>query len=41
MRKVLRPPAHGAKLKTIDTSAAEKVAGARVVQDGDLVAVAA
>lgn len=37
--KVLRPPAHGAKLKTIETSAAEKISGARVVQDGDLVAV--
>ena len=37
--KVLRPPAHGAKLKTIDVSAAEKVAGARVIQDGDLIAV--
>jgi isoquinoline 1-oxidoreductase len=37
--RVLRPPAHGAALKSIDVSAAEKVAGARVVQDGDLVAV--
>ena len=37
--KVLRPPAHGAKLKTLDISAAEKVPGARVVQDGDLIAV--
>jgi CO/xanthine dehydrogenase Mo-binding subunit len=37
--KVLRPPAHGAKLKTIDTSAAEKVTGARVIQDDDLIAV--
>jgi len=37
--KILRPPAHGAKLKGIDTSAAEKVGGARVVQDGDLIAV--
>lgn len=36
---VLRPPAHGAKLKSADTSAAEKVPGARVVRDGDLVAV--
>jgi isoquinoline 1-oxidoreductase len=37
--KALRPPAHGAKLKTLDISAAEKVPGARVVQDGDLIAV--
>ena len=36
---VLRPPAHGAKLKSADTSAAEKVPGARIVRDGDLVAV--
>jgi nicotinate dehydrogenase subunit B len=37
--RILRPPAHGAKLKTIDLSAAEKEEGARVVQDGDLIAV--
>ena len=36
---ILRPPAHGAKLKSADTSAAEKVPGARVVRDGDLIAV--
>jgi CO/xanthine dehydrogenase Mo-binding subunit len=36
---ILRPPAHGAKLKNADTSAAEKVPGARVVRDGDLIAV--
>ena len=36
---ILRPPAHGAKLKIADTSAAEKVPGARVIRDGDLVAV--
>jgi len=36
---ILRPPAHGAKLKSADTSSAEKVPGARVVRDGDLVAV--
>jgi isoquinoline 1-oxidoreductase len=35
---ILRLPAHGAKLKTIDASAAEAVAGVRVVRDGDLVA---
>jgi len=36
---ILRPPAHGAKLKSADTSSAEKVPGARVLRDGDLVAV--
>jgi nicotinate dehydrogenase subunit B len=36
---VLRPPAHGAKARNIDTSAAEKTPGVRVVKDGDLVAV--
>jgi nicotinate dehydrogenase subunit B len=37
--KLLRPPAHEAKLKKVDTSAARNVAGARVVEDGDLIAV--
>jgi len=37
--RILRPPAHGATLKDVDTTAAEKVAGARVVRDGDLIAV--
>jgi len=37
--RVLRPPAHGATLRDLDTAAAEKVEGARVVRDGDLVAV--
>jgi isoquinoline 1-oxidoreductase len=36
--RILRPPAHGATLKSVDTSAAEK-AGARVVRAGDLIAV--
>ncbi|MGD0500646.1 MAG: molybdopterin cofactor-binding domain-containing protein [Bryobacteraceae bacterium] len=36
--RILRPPAHGATLKNVDTSAAEK-AGARVVRAGDLIAV--
>lgn len=36
--RVLRPPAHGAKLKSANTDAAEKT-GARVIRDGDLVAV--
>jgi nicotinate dehydrogenase subunit B len=36
---LLRPPAHGARLKSADTSKAEAVPGARIVRDGDLVAV--
>ncbi len=37
--KVVRSFVHGAKLKSIDTSAAEKIEGVRIVRDGDLVAV--
>ena len=37
--RILRPPAHGAKLKTADTSAAEKLPGVRVIRDGNLIAV--
>ncbi len=37
--RILRPPAHGATLNDVDTTAAEKVPGARVVRDGDLIAV--
>jgi nicotinate dehydrogenase subunit B len=37
--KVLKPPAHGAKLKTVDTEPCKQVAGIQVVRDGDLVAV--
>jgi len=37
--KILRPPAHGAKLKKVDTSAARKVNGVRLVEDGDFIAV--
>jgi CO/xanthine dehydrogenase Mo-binding subunit len=37
--RLLRPSSHGAKLNRLDTSAAELIAGVRVVQDGDLVAV--
>jgi isoquinoline 1-oxidoreductase len=36
---VLQPPAHGAKLKSLDTSAVDKVDGFQVVRDGELVAV--
>ena len=37
--RILRPPAHGAKLLSVDAAAAKNIPGARVVQDGDLVAV--
>ncbi len=37
--KVLRPPAHGATLKSVDTAAAEKIPGVKVVHEGDFVAV--
>jgi isoquinoline 1-oxidoreductase len=37
--RILRPPAHGAILAQVDTAAAEKVAGVKVVRDGDMVAV--
>jgi len=37
--RILRPPSHGAKLTSVDYSGAEKIAGTKVVRDGDLVAV--
>ncbi|HBE42811.1 MAG TPA: hypothetical protein DDW27_16735 [Bacteroidales bacterium] len=37
--RILRPPSHGAKLKSADVSGAEKIAGVKVVRDGDLIAV--
>jgi nicotinate dehydrogenase subunit B len=37
--KVLRPPSHGAKLTTADTSEAEKQIGVKVVREGDFIAV--
>jgi nicotinate dehydrogenase subunit B len=37
--RILRPPSHGAKLASVDYSEAEKVPGAKVIRDGDLVAV--
>jgi nicotinate dehydrogenase subunit B len=36
---ILRPPAHGAKLKNLDTSGIEKDREVRLVRDGDLIAV--
>jgi isoquinoline 1-oxidoreductase len=37
--RILRPPAHGAKLTNVDVSPAKAVAGIQVIQDGDFVAV--
>ncbi len=37
--KILRPPAHGAEMKSLDLSGAEAVEGAKVIKDGDLIAV--
>jgi isoquinoline 1-oxidoreductase len=37
--KILRPPVHGGKLKSIDTSVAEKIEGIQILRDGELVAV--
>ena len=36
--RLVRPPAHGATLKSADTSGAEKL-GAKIVRDGDFIAV--
>jgi len=36
--KILRPPAHKAKLMKVDTSAAERIKGVKVVIDGDFIA---
>lgn len=37
--KVLRPPAHGAKLVSVDLAEARRVPGAQVVRDGDFIGV--
>ena len=37
--RILRPPSHGAKLTSADTSAAEKFEGTQVIRDGDFIAV--
>lgn len=37
--RILRPPAHGSTLLTVDTAAAEAIPGALIVRDGELVAV--
>jgi nicotinate dehydrogenase subunit B len=36
--RILRPPAHGARLKSVDLSEAELFEGARIIRDGELVA---
>jgi len=36
---ILRPPAHGAQLKSVDVSAAKGIKDARVIQEGELIAV--
>jgi isoquinoline 1-oxidoreductase len=37
--KILRPPAHGAKLLQADTAAAKKIDGLQIVEEGDFIAV--
>lgn len=37
--KILRPPAHGAKLKRVDTTGAENIRGVRVIRDREMIAV--
>lgn len=36
---IVRPPAHGSKLKSADTSEAEAIAGVQVLRDGDFIAI--
>ena len=37
--RILRPPSHGAKLMSVDTSTAEKVKGVQIIRDNDMIAV--
>jgi nicotinate dehydrogenase subunit B len=37
--RILRPPSHAAKLTSVDFSGAEKIAGTKVVREGDFIAV--
>jgi len=37
--KILRPPAHGAKIKSLNTAAAETIEGVQIIRDGELIAV--
>lgn len=37
--RILRPPAHGAKLASVDTFAAQKIKDVQIIQDEDMIAV--
>ena len=37
--RILRPPAHGARLTSVDTSGAKEIDGVQIVHEGELVAV--
>jgi nicotinate dehydrogenase subunit B len=37
--RILRPPAHGATLKSVDTTAAEKIKDVTIIKDKDIIAV--
>lgn len=37
--RILRPPSHGARLISVDTSTAEKIEGIKIIRDGDMTAV--
>ena len=37
--RILRPPAHGSELKSVDTSAAQKIKGVQIVKDKGMIAV--
>jgi len=37
--RILRPPAHGAKLNSVDTSFAQKIKDIQIIQDKDMIAV--
>jgi len=36
--KIIRPPAHGSKLLSVDVSDVKKVSGIKIIQDGDFIA---
>jgi len=37
--RILRPPAHGARVRSVDVTAAEKISGVQVIREGDFIAV--